>query len=153
MIYVYGHRCEVFTLVSEIHDNVGLMLGMKNVFELEDIIKMQESSFKFLNRPKPFFLKEQIMLKPKEKKFTKIEASFIDELSGPAIAKRLDSREQYMVVLKFKRNQALLDITNNAQETMIYDPKNNRYPRFEVFRLLQDKAGCAAAKHEQMLSF
>ena len=28
-----GHRFEVFTLVSEIHDNVDLVLGMKNVFE------------------------------------------------------------------------------------------------------------------------
>ena len=31
---VYGHRFEVFTLISEIHDNVDLVLGMKNVFEL-----------------------------------------------------------------------------------------------------------------------
>ena len=35
---VYDHGFEVFTLVSEIHDNVDLVLGMKNVFELEDVI-------------------------------------------------------------------------------------------------------------------
>ena len=35
VIDVYGHRCEVFTLVSEIHHNVYLVLGMMNVFELE----------------------------------------------------------------------------------------------------------------------
>ena len=40
VIDVYGHRFEVFTLVSEIHDNVDLVLGMKNVFELEGIIDM-----------------------------------------------------------------------------------------------------------------
>ena len=34
------HRSEVFTLVSEIHDNVDLVLGMKNVFELEGVIDM-----------------------------------------------------------------------------------------------------------------
>ena len=38
VIDVYGHRLEVFTLVSEIHDNVDLVLGMKNVFELEGVI-------------------------------------------------------------------------------------------------------------------
>ena len=36
----YVHRFEVLTLVSEIHDNVDLVLGMKNVFELEGVIDM-----------------------------------------------------------------------------------------------------------------
>ena len=55
VIDVYGHRFEVFTLVSEIHDNVDLVLGMKNVFEFEGVIDMWDSSFKFLNRSIPFF--------------------------------------------------------------------------------------------------
>ena len=37
IIDTHGHRFEVFTLVSEIHDNVDLVLGMKNVFELEGV--------------------------------------------------------------------------------------------------------------------
>ena len=102
VIDVYGHRFEVFTLVSEIHDNVDLVLGMKNVFELEGVIDMWDSSFKFLNRSIPFFSKEQIILKPTEKKFIKIEAPFTDEISGLAIVKMLDSRVQCMVVLKLK---------------------------------------------------
>ena len=55
-----GHKLEVFTLVSEIHDNVDLVLGMKNVFEVEGVIDMWDSSFKFLNRSIPFFSKEQV---------------------------------------------------------------------------------------------
>ena len=37
----------------------------------------------------------------------------------------LDSREQCTVVLKLKfiRNQASLDVTNNTQETVIFDPR------------------------------
>ena len=87
VIDVYGHRFEVFTLVSEIHDNVDLVLGMKNVLELEGIIDMQDSSFTFLNRSIPFFSKEQIILKPKEKMFIKTKVPFIDEISGLAIVK------------------------------------------------------------------
>ena len=34
----HGHRFEVFMLVSEVHDNVDMVLGMKNVFELEGVI-------------------------------------------------------------------------------------------------------------------
>ena len=32
-----------FTLVSEIHDNVDLAMGMKNIFELEDVIDSRDS--------------------------------------------------------------------------------------------------------------
>ena len=35
IIDIHGHRCEIFTLVSEIHDNVNLVMGMKNIFQLE----------------------------------------------------------------------------------------------------------------------
>ena len=63
---IHGHRFEVFTLVAEIHDNVDLVLGMKNVFELEGVIDTWDSSFKFLNRSLPFFSKEQVVVKPKQ---------------------------------------------------------------------------------------
>ena len=100
IIEVYGHIFEVFTLVSEMHDNVDLVLGMKNAYELEGIIDMQNFSFRFLNRSIPFFSKEQVVVKPKEKKFIKIEAPFVDEISGLEIVKMLDSKEQCTVVLK-----------------------------------------------------
>ena len=86
---------------------------------------MQDSSFKFLNRSLPFFSKEQVVVKPKERKFIKVEAPFVDEISGLAIVKMLDNKEQCMAVLKLKfvRNQASLDVTNNTQETVIFEPK------------------------------
>ena len=40
VIEVHGHIFNVFTLVSEIHDNVDLVLGMQNAYELEGIIDM-----------------------------------------------------------------------------------------------------------------
>ena len=38
IIEIHGHRFEIFTLVSKIHDNVDLVMGMKNIFELEGMI-------------------------------------------------------------------------------------------------------------------
>ena len=38
IIDVRGHRFEIYTLVSEIHENVDLVLGIKNLFKLEDVI-------------------------------------------------------------------------------------------------------------------
>ena len=65
-----------------------------------------------------------MIVKPKEKKFVKIEASFIDEISGHAIVKMIDNEGRCTVVLKLKfvRNYASLDIDNNTQETVIFDP-------------------------------
>ena len=49
------HRLEVFTLVSEIFDNVDMVLGIKNLFELEGVIDTRESGFRFLSRSIPIF--------------------------------------------------------------------------------------------------
>ena len=38
VIDIHGHRYEIFTLVSEIHENIDLVFGIKNIFELEGII-------------------------------------------------------------------------------------------------------------------
>ena len=38
IIDIHGHRFEIYTLVLEIHENIGLVLGVKNVFELEGVI-------------------------------------------------------------------------------------------------------------------
>ena len=38
IIEIPGHRFEIFTLVSKIHHNVDLVMGIKNIFELEGII-------------------------------------------------------------------------------------------------------------------
>ena len=124
IIEIHGHLFEGFTLVSEIHDNVDLVLGMKNAYELEGIVDMRDSSFKFLNRSIPLFSKEQMVVKPKEKKFVKIEVLFIDEISGHAIVKIIDNEGHCTVVLKLKfvRNCASLDVVNNSQETVIFDP-------------------------------
>ena len=64
------------------------------------------------------------VVKPKEKKFIKIEALFVDEISGLAIVNMLDNKGQYAVVLKLKfiRNCASLGVTNNTKETAIFDP-------------------------------
>ena len=38
IINIHGHRFEIYKLVSEIHENMDMVLGIKNVFELEGVI-------------------------------------------------------------------------------------------------------------------
>ena len=55
----------------------------------------------------------------------KNEASFVDKISGLAIGKILDTKNQSTMMLKFKLvwNVATLDITNSSLETGIFDLK------------------------------
>ena len=125
IVEIHGHRMEVFTLVSEIFDNIDMVLGIKNLFELEGIIDTQESNFRFLSRSIPIFPKEQVVIKSGEKKMIQIETLFVAEISGMAIVKIIDQQQRtpMMLKLKFIRNKAMLDITNNSRETIIFDKK------------------------------
>ena len=127
IVEINGHRLEVFTLVSEIFDNVGMVLGIKNLFELEGVIDSRELSFRFLSRSIPIFPREQVIVKLGEKKLIPIEAPFIEEISGMAIVKIIDQGQKIpmMLKLKFIRNKAMLDITNNTRETVIFDKKTS----------------------------
>ena len=125
IIEINGHRLEVITLVSEIFDNVDMVLGIKNLFELEGVIDSRKSSFRFLSRSIPIFLREQVVVKLGEKKLIPIEAPFVEEISGMAIIKIIDQGQKtpMMLKLKFIRNKVMLDITNNTRETVIFDKK------------------------------
>ena len=74
----------------EIHENVDLVLGIKDIFELEGVIDSHGSCFSFLNRSIPLFPKEKVEIKPKEQRLVILEAPFVEECSGIAIAKLLD---------------------------------------------------------------
>ena len=122
IIDVHGHRFEIFTLVSEIHDNVDLVMGMKNFFELEGVIDLQDSCFSFLSRSIPFFPVTAVEIAPKTQKMVVVEAPFIEEVSGMAIVNILGMKEQTtsMIKLKFIRNKVVLKITNKTHETMTF---------------------------------
>ena len=95
IIEVHRHRFKIFTLVSEIHDNVDLVMGMKNIFELEGVTDSSDSCFSFLSRSIPFFPVITVEIAPKtQNKMVIIEAPFVEELSGMAMVKILDIKEQ-----------------------------------------------------------
>ena len=78
IITIQKHSFEIFMLVSEIHENVDLVLGIKNLFELEGMIDSRDSCLSFLNRSIPFFTKEGVEVKLKEQKLITIEAPFLE---------------------------------------------------------------------------
>ena len=123
IIDVHGHRCEIYTIVSEIHENVDLVLGINIIFKLEGVINSRDCCFKF-NRSLPIVPENCVILKPKEQRLIKVKAPFIDEISGLAIFKMLDvgTHSTLLIKLKFTRNKVILDITSKGTDTMIFKP-------------------------------
>ena len=64
-------------------------------------------------------------MKPKDQKLIKVEAPFLDEISGLSIVKILDGNVQntIMLKLKFTQNLAILDVTNTGLQTVIFHQK------------------------------
>ena len=77
-------------MVSEIFDNVDIVLGIKNIFGLEGVIDSCKSCFRLLSRSIPIFPREQVVVKPGEKKLIPIEMPLVEEISGMAIIKIID---------------------------------------------------------------
>ena len=122
---IQNHTFEIFTLMSEIHENVDLVIGTKNLFELEGVIDLQDSCVSFLNRSIPFFPMEKVSVKPKEQKLVVLEAPFVEEISKMAITKMLGIKEQKTLTMKLKfiRNRATFKVTESTQDTVTFDAK------------------------------
>ena len=102
IVDIHGHRFEIFTLVSEIHDNVDLVMGMKNIFKLEGVIDSRDSCFSFLSRSIPFFPVTTVGIAPTSLKMVIVEAPFIEELSVMAMVQIFDVKEQTTNMIKLK---------------------------------------------------
>ena len=90
IVDIHGHRFEIYTLVSEIHENVDLVLGRKNVFEIEGVNKLKDCMSEFLNRLVPIYPKKEVILKPDEQKLVKVKVPFVDKILGLAVIKIID---------------------------------------------------------------
>ena len=146
IIEVHGHRFKIYTLVSKIHENVDLVLGIKNVFELEGVINSRDCRFEFLSRSVPVYPEKELILEPGEQKLVKVRAPFVDEISGLAITKIIDGKTNstLLIKLKFMHNKAVLNIKNAGKDTMILDLKEmiGRYYKIKQGILQQNSSKC-----------
>ena len=102
IVDIHGNRFEIYTLVSEIHGNIDLVLDIKNIFALEGVINSRDCCFKFLNRSIPIYPEKEVILKPNEQKLVKVKAPLVDEISGLAIIKILDGGTYSTLLIKLK---------------------------------------------------
>ena len=122
IVYKIGrYLFEIYTLVSEIWDNNGHVIEVKNMFELEGELSCRHSQFKFLNRSVPIFLVEDYDIHPKGRRQVKIKIPFHEELSGIAIAKVFDGNTILTLKIKLSRNYFVVEMTNNYNTISFID--------------------------------
>ena len=120
---IQGHIFEVYTLVSEIQDKMDLILGVKNIFELEGIVNTRICSVKFLNRSFPISPVAHHKIKPGRMAYVKVRIPFVEKLSGIAIVKLLYKYHIGTMRVCIDSNQSIIKIINNTEETIHYTPQ------------------------------
>ena len=120
---IKGHIFEVYTLVSEIQDKMDLILGVKNIFELEGIVNTRICSVKFLNRSLPIFPIAHHKIKPGRMAYVKVRIPFVEKLSGIAIVKLLYRYHIGTMRVCIDSNQSIIKIIHNTEETIHYTPQ------------------------------
>ena len=125
IISIRNHRFEIFTLVSEIQDDIDLVFGMKNMHEVEGEHSARHSEFRFLNRAIPIFPEESFTLKPGCKRYVKIVAPFPEQLSGVAIVKIVQGAKTITLQITLEKNLGILDMVNTTNKPMVFCRNNS----------------------------
>ena len=114
------HNFEVYTLVLEIQDKMDLILGVKNIFELEGIMNTRTCSVSFLNRSLPIFPLGHHRIKPGKMAYVRVRIPFVEKLSGIAIVKLRYKYHIGTMRVKLDNNAVYLYYINNTDETIHY---------------------------------
>ena len=121
---VGNHLFEVYTLVSEIQQNVDIILGVKNMLEIGEV-SCRTSQFKFLNRSLPIFPLSAHRIKVGAKAYVKAKVPFIEKLLGHAIAKLLYKGSLGTMKIRLVDNLTVMQIINDTPSTMYLSPEES----------------------------
>ena len=112
-----GHTFEIFIIVAEIDDDMGLVFGFKNMTETEGMLNTRTGKYDFIGRSIPIFLKDDLDVPPGEKVYIKVKAPFCDKLSGMICTKFFGRDMVYTLRVKFQDNQGVVQFRNGSNET------------------------------------
>ena len=120
-----NHLFEIYTLVSEIQQNMDIILGVKNMFEIEGEVSCCTSQFKFLNRSLPIFPLSTHRIKVGAKTYVKAKVPFSEKLLGHAIVKLLHQGSLGTMKIRLVDNLTVIQIINNTPSTMYLSPEQS----------------------------
>ena len=114
-INLHEHRFEVYTMISDIHNDLDIVMGIRNVYEIVVVITTRNSCLHFQKRSNPFFANTEMHLKPREYKIKKKYVPLMDEISGLLILKQCGLKTSCSNIIKVKliRDIVFLIILHN----------------------------------------
>ena len=118
---IQQHRLEIYTLVANIEDSIDMVLGMKNMHELEAEHSSRHSEFRIMNRAIPMFPTENFTLKPGNKRFIKFIVPFFNKLTGIAVVKLTIGSIVTTAQCTLKNNLGVLDMVNTSTHPLIFN--------------------------------
>ena len=116
-----GHVFEIFALVNSSKTNELLLMGMKNLVEMEGVLCTRTMTPKFLNHSAPVFPQENFILQPNEDRTVKLDIAFPSELNGIVVMSMVQHLK-FPVGIKtsIKRNKTVLILENNCSYSLTF---------------------------------
>ena len=115
-IMIQGHLFEIYTIVAALHESIDVVIGMKNMVELEGILNTRTSSFDFLSRSIPIYPQNDLKVKPGGKAYIKIVAPFQKQINTRAIAKFFACDRIFTFRMRFKHNRTVIEFENKGDK-------------------------------------
>ena len=112
-----GHTFEIFTIVTEIDDDMDLVFGFKNMTETEGMLNTRTGEYDFIGRSIPIFPQNDFDVPAGGKAYIKVKAPFFDKLSGMICTKFFSRDMVYTLRIKFQDNQGVVQFRNGSNET------------------------------------
>ena len=113
-----GHAFEIMTLVSDIRPAQDMVIGIKELFEIEADINTRKSQVEFINRSVPLIPEEEMVIKPTETRTVQLTAPFPEELSGVAVCKLMLGDKMITRKLKITRNRCSVTFHNSSKREL-----------------------------------
>ena len=117
---IQHHRFEIYTLVANIEDSIDMVLGMKNMHELEAEHSSRHSEFRIMNRAIPMFPMDNFTLKPGNKRFIKFIIPFFSNLTGKAIVKLTIGPTVITAQCTLKDNLGVINMVNTSSHPLVF---------------------------------
>ena len=115
-VMIQGHLLEIYTIVAALHESIDLVIGMKNMVELEGILNTRTSSFDFLSHSIPIYPQNDLKVKPGAKAYIKIVVPFQRQINSRAIAKFFTCDKIFTFRMRFKHNRTVVEFENRGDK-------------------------------------
>ena len=117
-IMIQGHLFEIYTIVTALHESIDIVIGMKNMVELEGIMNTRTSSFDFLSCSIPIYPQNDLKVKPGGKAYIKIVAPFQRQINARAIVKFFACDKIFTFRMQFKHNRTVVEFENRVDKSI-----------------------------------